>query len=577
MSLFLRYVRLHGRHFALGTVALIITNVMTLAIPWMLKGAVEALERSAPLATVGRFAALISVTALLLSVVRTWSRLLILGASRRVACDLRDAMFSHLQTLPASFYSRHRTGDLMSRAVNDLRLIRSMFGPGILNAVNVALLYSVGLALMLLLDPVLTMAAVLPYPLLLFGVFRVSRTIHDRSNAAQEQLSAISDKAQENLSGINLVKAYVREAAEIAVFSRLSGEYRHASLALARSRGLIVTLMDGLGGLSRIIVFSLGGWQVVHGTLTLGSFVALWAYLGLLTGPTIMMGWMVGVFQRGLGAIRRIEEIQTTYSDLPGDRVPAGPVPLRGGVAFHSLSFAYPDHGRAVLDRVTLEVPPGTTVGIVGRVGSGKSTLVHLLGAVYPVPDGMLFIDGRDINTIPTDQLRAHIGMVPQETFLFSRSLADNIALGRPGCTRDEVERVARLAQLDGDLQRFPHGLDTMVGERGITLSGGQRQRVALARALLVDPRILVLDDALSSVDADTERAILGGLRSIVRQRTTFVISHRVSTVLGADRLVVLDDGRIVESGTSDELLAHDGAFARMHRQQRLQNELESM
>lgn len=577
MSLFLRYLRLYRRHFTLGAVALIITNGLTLAIPWMLKGAVEALTRSAPLATIGRFALLISITALLLAVVRTWSRWLILGASRRVVCDLRDALFSHLQTLPASFYSRHRTGDLMSRAVNDLRLIRSMFGPGILNAVNVALLYSVGLALMLVLDPVLTAAAVLPYPLLLFAVFRVSRTIHHRSNRTQEQLAAISTRAQENLSGINLIKAYVREAAEIGLFSRLSEGYRVRSLALARSRGLIVTLMDGLGGLSRIIVISLGGWKVIDESLTLGSFVAVWAYLGLLTGPTIMMGWMVGVFQRGLGAIRRVEEIQTTHSDLPGDRVRAEAAPLRGGVTFRDLRFAYPDHDRAALDRLTLDVPAGSTVGIVGRVGSGKSTLVQLLGAVHAVPDGVLFIDGRDINTIPTDHLRAHIGMVPQETFLFSRSLADNIALGRPGSSRAEVERVARVAQLESDLQRFPRGLDTMVGERGITLSGGQRQRVALARALLLDPRILILDDALSSVDADTERAILGGLRSIVRQRTTFLISHRVSTVLAADRIVVLDDGRIVETGSSDDLLARDGAFARMHRQQRLQRELETM
>jgi ATP-binding cassette subfamily B protein len=575
--LFLRYLRLYHRQFMLGLAALVATNGLTLAIPWMLKGAVEALERAAPLRQIARYAVLICLTALVLSVVRTWSRWLILGASRHVVCDLRDSLFAHLQTLPASFYGRHRTGDLMSRAVNDLRLVRSMFGPGVLNAVNVALLYGVGLALMLLLDPLMTGAAVLPYPLLLLGVFRVSRTIHERSNLAQDRLAAISARAQENLSGINQVKAYVREEDEIASFSRLSGEYRERSLELARSRGLIVSLMDGLGGLSRIAVFGLGGWQVIDGALSLGGFVAFWAYLGLLTGPTIMMGWMVGVFQRGLGAIRRIDEIQSAQSDLPGDRITAPAVPLSGRVTLRNLGFAYPGVGRPVLRDLTLDVAPGTIVGIVGRVGAGKSTLVQLLGAVHASPDGALLIDGRDINAIPTDQLRAHVGMVPQETFLFSRSLAENIALGRPGCGRAAIERAAQAARLEDDLRRFPRGLDAIVGERGITLSGGQRQRVALARALLLEPRILILDDALSSVDADTERAILAGLGEFFRRRTTFIVAHRVSTVSGADRIVVLEEGRIVEDGAPGDLLARDGHFARMRRQQQIETELEAM
>ncbi len=304
------------------------------------------------------------------------------------------------------------------------------------------------------------------------------------------------------------------------------------------------------------------------------------SYLTLLSGPTVMMGWVLGVFQRGLGAIRRVEEMLGQTSDLPGDAVTDPGRPLEGAVTFRALSFSFADArgpGRPVLRDIDLVVPRGTTLGIVGRVGSGKSTLVQLLAAVYPVPDGSIFIDGRDLNTVPTAHLRAHVAIVPQETFLFSRSIADNIALGAPGASRSRLEEVARVAQLTRDLPDLPQGLDTLVGERGVTLSGGQRQRVALARALLLEPRILILDDALSSIDADTEDAILSGLRGFMRRRTTFIVSHRVSTVMGSDRILVLEDGRTAESGTAAELLRGDGPFARLHRQQQLERELEAL
>jgi ATP-binding cassette subfamily B protein len=572
----LRYLRRHRREFAIGLLCLVATNGLTLIVPWLLKQAIEALRSPGGARQASHDAAAIVVVALVLVIVRSWSRFFVLGASRKVVAEVRSTLFVHLQTLPPSFYARRRTGEIMSRAVNDLLLIRSLFGPGVLNVINVALLYTAGLAMMAVIDPVLTVASVLPYPFLLVTIGRVSRTIHQRSNAAQEQLAEIGNKAQENLSGINQVKAYVREAAEVDAFTRLSEEYRRRNLSLALSRGLIVTLMGGLGGMSTVVVLWLGGRHVIDGTLTLGGLVAFMSYLAILTGPTVMMGWVLGVLQRGLGAIRRVEEILAERSDLPGDLAP-GPGPgLEGAVTFHDLTFAYPG-GPAVLRGVDLDVPAGSTIGVVGRVGSGKSTLVTLLGATYPVPRGALLLDGHDLNDLPTASVRSRVAIVPQETFLFSRSIAENIALGAPGAPRERVEAAARIAQLTRDLDDLPQGLDTRVGERGITLSGGQRQRVALARALLLDPRVLVLDDSLSSVDADTEEAILGGLREFMKDRTTFLISHRVSTVMGADRIVVLDGGRVAESGTVRDLLAAGGLFAALHRRQQLEREMEAL
>ncbi|MEE9291913.1 MAG: ABC transporter ATP-binding protein [Acidobacteriota bacterium] len=582
MSFILSHLRNHRREYLWGVLFLLVTNALAMSIPWRLKGIIDSLESGA--ATSGSLltgALFIAVTAVALVVTRIRSRLLILGSSRRIVYDVRNDLFAHLQTLPASFYGRRRTGELMSITVNDLRLIRSLYGPCVLYILDLVIAYSIGLTLMAILDPILMVAAIVPYPLLLLGVYRASHTIHRRSNATQEQLGEISNKVQENLSGINMVKAYGREDSEIESFDALCREYRSRSLALARSRGLIGVLMMGLGGVSALVVFWLGARHVIEGSLTLGGFVAFLTYLVPLTDRTIIMGWILGTFQRGLGAVSRIAAIHAERSDLPGDCAPGPVPPLAGQISFRNLTFTYPNGSGtapARLRDIDLEVPAGSLVGIVGRVGSGKSTLVHLLAGLYPVRNGSILVDGYDLNEIPTGHLRKHIGIVPQETFLFSRSIAENIALGCPDAPRARVEEVAAIAQLTRDIPQFAHGLETLVGERGVTLSGGQRQRVALARALLLEPRILLLDDALSSVDADTEEAILRNLRGYMRGRTTFVVSHRAATIFDADLIVVLDDGRIAETGSPADLLRReDGPFSRMVRQQRIERELESM
>ncbi len=582
MSFILSHLRNHGRSYFLGSVFLLATNTLVMSIPWRLKGIIDSLKAGqATTGALARAAVIIAVTAAVLTITRTVSRWLILGASRRIVYDVRNDLFAHMQTLPASFYGRHRTGELMSITVNDLRLIRSLYGPCVLYILDLLIAYSIGLTLMAILDPILMVAAILPYPLLLLGVYRASHTIHRRSNAVQEQLAEISNKAQENLSGINMVKAYGREDSEIESFGALCREYRSRAIGLARSRGLIGVLMMGLGATSTLVVFWLGARHVIAEVLTLGGFIAFLIYLTPLTEKTIIMGWILGTFQRGLGAVSRIAAIHAERSDLPGDRATGSAPSLTGRVSCRNLTFRYPDGSDpapARLRDIDLEVPAGSMVGIVGRVGAGKSTLIRLIAGVYPVRDGSILLDGLDLNSIPTEHLRGHLAIVPQETFLFSRTIAENIALGRPDASRARIEEVAEIAQLTRDLPQFSHRLDTMVGERGVTLSGGQRQRVALARALLLDPRILILDDALSSVDADTEEAILRALRGYMRDRTTFVVSHRAATIFDADLIVALEDGRIVETGSPADLLRReDGLFNRMVRQQRIERELESM
>ncbi len=570
------FARYRGAFFA-GFAALVLTNLLGLSIPWLLKRAVDALKGgdASAWSEAQRYALWMIAAALLMAVIRTASRIFIFNSGRRVEYDLRTELFDHLVSMHPSFFRERSIGEVMSRAVSDLSQVRLLLGPGILNFINTAVAYSVGLTLMFYIDPLLTLAALLPYPFILLAMRHFGTRLYERSRAVQESLGEMSEYLQENLAGQQVLKSYGREAEAERRFERLNERFLRRSLDLAFTRGSMVPLFGVMGGLGTLVVLYLGGTAVIEGRISLGDLVAFNGYLAHLAWPTLALGWMLSIWQRGRSAMQRINELfvaKPVIRDTPGIR----PVPpIEGRISLRRLSWRWPDDGSLALDDVSLEVPPGGRLGIVGPTGAGKSALVSLIPRLMPLGRGMLFIDGRDVLDIPLRQLREAIGYAPQDPFLFSATIHDNIAFARPDASREEVVAAAKLAAVHEDIVRFPKGYETLVGERGVTLSGGQRQRVALARAILKDPRILILDDTFSSVDADTETRILEGLREVMQGRTSIVVSHRIAAVKDCDEIVVLESGRVIERGTHSELLQRGGLYAGLWRRQRLEAELE--
>ncbi len=524
----------------------------------------------------GRYALILFGIALVAGAFRFGMRQAVIGISRHVEFDLRNDLFAHLQRLPLQYFQHTRTGEIMSRATNDLAAVRMMLGPGLMYLVNTVVVSVVSIGFLLAISPRITLYSMLPLPLVTLAAWFFGERIHHRFEEIQAHFAAMSARVQENLAGVRVVRAFTREARELDEFEALNREYLDKNVRLIQTSGLFHPSLAFFSGLAALLGLYLGGREVVAGRITLGQFVAFTVYLAMLNWPMVALGWVISLFQRGAASFRRLTEILDVRPEIAGPERGLAPERCRGEIEFRNLTFTYPGAGRPTLRGVSFTVPAGQTVALVGHTGAGKSTLLSLLPRIFDPPPGTVFLDGEDVRRYDLAWLRARVAWAPQETFLFSATVAENIAYGVERADAAAVGRAARIAHLDGDVRGFPLGFETQVGERGITLSGGQKQRAAIARAVMRDSPVLMLDDCLSSVDTHTEEAILGGLRHEMRRRTTLIVSHRVSTVRGADLILVLEDGAIVERGSHEALLAVAGRYAALWREQQIEEELEA-
>ncbi len=584
----LPYFRPYMRALYWGVVFVFFANLFQMAGPYLIKLALDGMEDSDPdvaSARIATYAGLIVMTAFVGGVARYGMRELLNGMSRRIECDLRDDFFRHLLRLDATFYGATRTGDLMSRATNDTLAVRMAVGPAIMYTANTIVGFVFSLSLMIWISPRLTLYAMVPMIVLPPVVLGFGHIIHRRFEDIQEQFSSLSTFVQENLTGVRIVRAYTQEAEQARQFDAFNEAYRRKNMSLVLSAGAFHPGLMLISGVAMVLVTWLGALEVIAGRMTIGDFVAFGFYLMMLIWPMIALGWVVNLYQRGAASMGRLNKILAVK---PAVEVPLEPASLAhalGRIEFRNVSFAYPDTNRDVLDAINFVVEPGATVAIVGPTGSGKSTLVGLLARRYDPTGGEILLDGVKLTDVDPADLRLRIGMVPQDSFLFSATIADNIGLGldseeplvtESGEPSDVISAAAGIAQLAEQIEDFPDGYRTRLGERGINLSGGQKQRATLARALARDPLILVLDDALSAVDTHTEAKILEDLRSVMKRRTSFIISHRVSAIMHADEILVLEGGELVERGTHADLISGHGTYARLLRRQMLEEDLES-
>jgi ATP-binding cassette subfamily B protein len=573
------YFRKYRRSYLLGTICVFLTNGIWILFPQIIRRAVDDLYLGVNRHKLVTYALLLLAVAAGKGIFQFLTRWVVIGVSREIEFDLRNDLFRHLEGLSYSYYQRTRTGDIMARATNDLNAVRMLLGPAIMYSANTIVFTAGALAFMLSISPKLTMYAFLPLPIVSITIQYFGRKIHERFERIQAMFSDISARAHENFSGVRVVRAYVQEEAEIAAFETANQEYIKRSLKLVRLMGMLWPTLETMLGLAIVLVLWLGGREVISHRISVGEFVAFNTYMVQLTWPIIALGWVINIFQRGTASMGRINEILVEKPEIEDSEDVKGstserltPSQIRGEIQFRHLNFSY--NSTPVLRDINLRIPSGTSLAIVGPTGSGKTTLVSLIPRIYDAEPGSVLIDGIPIREYPLATLRHNLGFVPQETFLFSETVRENIAFGKEDAADEDVRSAARAASIAEDIESFPEQYKTIVGERGITLSGGQKQRTAIARAIIRNPRILILDDALSSVDTHTEDKILNHLREIMQGRTTIFISHRVSTVRNADRIAVLHNGRIVEIGTHDELVAKDGYYTDLYNKQLLEEEL---
>lgn len=570
------YIRRYRKGFSLGIASLLTKDVLAASLPIVLKFGVDSLTHGFQMRIVLELAAAIVGLAALKGVFQYWMRVILIGISRDIEYDIRNDLLARLVGLSQDFYSRFRTGDIMARSTNDLNAVRMMLGPGIMYIVETVIMLILSIGVMLETNARLTLMAFIPAPFVSLAVILFGRQIHVRFEHIQRIFSDISSKVQENLSGVRVIRAYAQEQAEVEQFETLNRGYVRENIGLAKIQGMFQPLLQALIATTFLIVLWAGGRQLLDGRISMGSFVMFNVYMGMLVWPMIAVGWVINLMQRGTASLNRINEL---LHEQPTIRRPADNLltvkDYEAEIGFEDVHVGF--GARTALNGIDLTVSAGETVAIVGHTGSGKTTLVNLIPRLFDPTSGTVRFGGVDLKRFDPEELRQEIGFVPQETFLFSATLAENIAWGVFSATTEEIRRAAEIAGLASDIETFPNGLETTIGERGLTLSGGQKQRVAIARAILRNPRVLILDDALSSVDTVTEEKILNALAHVMRNRTTILISHRVSTVQNADRIIVLSHGSIVETGTHQELQLLGGYYAELYQKQLLEEELEAI
>lgn len=573
-----KYFIKYKRKLAWGMIFIVLSNVGMVYVPLLLKDAVNILQEKLSTESLLYYASLIIITSLFSGVFRYYIRQTIIVVSREIEYDLRFDFWKKIQQLPLRYFQNNSTGNIMAHATNDINAVRMFIGPAVMYSIDTVIRLVMVIAIMISLNFSLTIYSLIPLPLLSVLVYKVGKIIHEKYTLIQEKFSDLTTKAQENFSGIRVIKSYVREESEINAFKKLSNEYLQRNMNMIKYQAFIHPILFIVTGLSIIIVIWIGGSKVISKEMNLGEITAFIAYLNILIWPMIAFGWVLNIIQQAEASMKRLNKIFAEQNEIEDSMQTDFSISeINGDIEFKNVTFKYGEHLPKILDNVSLKIPKGTTLAIVGRTGSGKTSFINLIPRLYDVTSGQVLIDGIDVRKIPLDILRTNIGLVPQEAFLFSDTAANNISYGLRDIDMQRVITVSKIAAFDKDVSSFPNGYNTIVGERGITFSGGQKQRASIARALAIDPKILILDDSFSAVDTHTEEEILNNLKNFMKDRTSIIISHRISTVKNADMIVVLQNGKIAEQGTHDELVSLNGIYADLHYKQLLEKELEEL